>query len=80
MALPSQKLSPGFLPCPPAEPAPGPDDINWEGLWAGWAERSRRIFTMGLCFILILAFPIGPLTGILANLSIAVCGGSTSSK
>lgn len=64
-----------------SERAPGPDEINWEGLWAGWKERWWR--TGVLCvipMILIVLFPIGPLTGALTNLPLAVCGGTADTN
>ena len=71
---------PPRVPVPNAEPAPGPDNVNWEGLWAGWAERKRRTFYLLIPNILIMLFPIGALVGALTNLPLAVCGGSSDSK
>ena len=64
-----------------SRPAPGPDEINWEGLWAGWGEQMWR--TMFLCvipMIVIIIFPIGLLTGALTNLDLAVCGNSADTN
>jgi len=62
-----------------SEMAPGPDDVNWQGLWAGWRERVlRTIFYTTFPMIIIILFPIGALTGALTNLNLAVCGSGTS--
>jgi hypothetical protein len=62
-----------------SEMAPGPDDVNWQGLWAGWRERAlRTIFYCIFPMFVIIIFPIGPLTGALTNLTVAVCGSGTS--
>ncbi len=62
-----------------SEMAPGPDDVNWQGLWAGWRERAfRTFFYCTIPMVVIIFFPIGPLTGALTNLTTAVCGSGTS--
>jgi Calcium-dependent channel, 7TM region, putative phosphate len=64
-----------------SEMAPGPDDVNWQGLWAGWRERAfRTVFYCTIPMVIIILFPIGALTGALTNLDVAVCGSSTSAK
>ena len=61
-----------------SEMAPGPDDVNWQGLWAGWRERTyRTIFYCTIPMIVIILFPIGALTGVLTNFNLAVCGSGT---
>ncbi|KAL4515842.1 hypothetical protein Ndes2526A_g00545 [Nannochloris sp. 'desiccata'] len=61
-----------------SEMAPGPDDVNWQGLWAGWKERTfRTAFYCTIPMIVIILFPIGALTGALTNLNVAVCGSGT---
>ena len=60
-----------------AELAPGPDEVNWEGLWAGWQERWwRTVLFCVIPMVIIVLFPIGPLVGALTNLPTAICGGT----
>ena len=64
-----------------SEMAPKPDEINWEGLWAGWGERTARtILLCGIPMVIICLFPIGALTGALTNLEVAVCGGTPATN
>lgn len=64
-----------------AEPAPGPDDVNWSGgLWARWQEQAFRKTLSLIAMIVFIIFPIGALTGALANLPLALCGGTSDTN
>lgn len=55
--------------------APPPDSIYWPALWTLPTGRAARLLA-SLPLLAVLAFPIGVLTGALANLPVAVCGGT----
>lgn len=57
-------------------PCPGPDDLNWAALWASWRHKLVRRYAVLPFLVLVMLFPIGVLTGVLTNLSTAVCGGT----
>ncbi|GIL75559.1 hypothetical protein Vretifemale_5327 [Volvox reticuliferus] len=55
--------------------APPPDSVYWPALWTLPTGRAARLLA-SLPLLAVLVFPIGVLTGALANLPVAVCGGS----
>ncbi|KAL4437833.1 hypothetical protein ABPG77_005745 [Micractinium sp. CCAP 211/92] len=57
-------------------PCPGPDDLNWAALWATWRHKLARRYAVMPFLVVVMIFPIGVLTGVLTNLSAAVCGGT----
>jgi len=59
-----------------SEFAPCPDSINFEALCSKDAEQRRALIRMMPVFVLLIVFPIGALTGALANLTVALCGGT----
>lgn len=61
--------------CAPTCPA-GPDDLNWAALWATWRHKLARRYAVMPFLVVVMIFPIGVLTGVLTNLSAAVCGGT----
>lgn len=64
-----------------AETAPGPDDVNWNGgLWARVQEQAFRKTLSILAMTVFILFPIGALTGALANLQLALCGGTSDTN
>ncbi|GFR47417.1 hypothetical protein Agub_g9134 [Astrephomene gubernaculifera] len=55
--------------------APPPDSVYWPALWTLPTGRAARLLASAP-LLAVLAFPIGALTGALANLPVAVCGGT----
>ncbi|EFJ50262.1 hypothetical protein VOLCADRAFT_89203 [Volvox carteri f. nagariensis] len=55
--------------------APPPDSVYWPALWTLPTGRAARLLA-SLPLLAVLVFPIGVLTGALANLPVAVCGGT----
>ncbi|GLI61840.1 hypothetical protein VaNZ11_004347 [Volvox africanus] len=55
--------------------APPPDSVYWPALWTLPTGRAARLLA-SLPLLAVVVFPIGVLTGALANLPVAVCGGS----
>ncbi|CAD7699105.1 unnamed protein product [Ostreobium quekettii] len=56
-----------------ARPAPGPDEMNWQGLWKTWVEKDIRrvlVFPFVLAFILL---PIGIFAGSLSMFNSYLC-------
>jgi len=61
-------------------PAPGADEINWEALWGNYHQVVWRTVLAVFLVIVVIAFPIGPITGAMTNLDLAVCGGSADTN
>lgn len=57
-------------------PCPGPDNLNWAALWVTWRQKLARRYAVLPFLVIVMLFPIGVLTGVLSNLSTAVCGGT----
>ncbi|GIL64510.1 hypothetical protein Vafri_18391 [Volvox africanus] len=55
--------------------APPPDSVYWPALWTLPTGRAARLLA-SLPLLAVVVFPVGVLTGALANLPVAVCGGS----
>ncbi|GLC35512.1 hypothetical protein PLESTB_000199500 [Pleodorina starrii] len=55
--------------------APPPDSVYWPALWTLPTGRAARLLA-SLPLLAVLVFPVGVLTGALANLPVAVCGGT----
>ena len=56
--------------------APCPDSINFHALPSTQADHRKALVWTIPFFVLLMLFPIGALTGALANLTLAVCGGT----
>lgn len=54
-----------------------PENINWPTLERGWKQRAIRPAIVLIFILIIMLFPIGAITGIFAQLSIALCGDSS---
>jgi len=63
-----------------AEAAPSPDEINWQALWSTYHQRALRTVLAIPIILIVLIFPIGPLTGAMTNLELAVCGGTADTN
>lgn len=59
-----------------ANPAPGPDEINFQALLSTAVQQRMSLIFMLPVYILLMVFPIGAITGALSNLTVAVCGGT----
>lgn len=59
-----------------AEPAPAPEDVNWQSLWTPSPERLIRRLLMLIPLALAFLFPIGVITGSLTNLQVSLCSGT----
>jgi len=56
-----------------ARPAPGPDEMNWQGLWKTWVEKDiRRVLVFPFVLVLIL-LPIGIFAGSLSVFNSYLC-------
>ncbi|KAL0050236.1 hypothetical protein WJX82_006955 [Trebouxia sp. C0006] len=53
--------------------APGPEEVNWSVLWRTWLERDVREVVVLPLIVLIILVPIGLFTGVVANVTVAVC-------
>ncbi|KAL4419727.1 hypothetical protein ABPG75_006825 [Micractinium tetrahymenae] len=61
-------------------PCPGPDNLNWAALWTTWRQKLVRRYAVIPFLVIVMLFPIGVLTGVLTNLSTAVCGGTAETN
>ena len=56
--------------------APSPDSINFHALPSSRPHQRNALFWAMPFFVVLMIFPIGALTGALANLTVALCGGT----
>lgn len=63
-----------------SEWAPPPDSVNFYALSGSKAYQRKALFWSIPFFIALFVFPIGALTGALANLTVALCGGTPATN
>ncbi|CAL5219786.1 g1691 [Coccomyxa viridis] len=60
--------------------APGPEEVNWPTLWMSWRERELREIIVLPIIVLIMLVPVGAFSGVVAQVTVAICGNNSASN
>jgi DNA-directed RNA polymerase III subunit RPC2 len=59
--------------CKQVQPAPGPEEVNWESLWFNHSQRRLRQFMTTPFAILVVFAPVSLLTSAISSLNSQFC-------